>query len=216
MRHTYVKILGPNLIQAISKLEKLALELEIKKLLPVEKGMILSREQHVDYEFTFAWQEEPNLELIIELAYHIDEVFQNSTARYTLQTDFDVPSGKESVAPSQSFIKIYGPPISTAFHRLLRLLEKLPEVEAKSLAAITPAVGDYDFVLTWNEKPSQQMVRALVGQLDNIFSEINGMYSFHTIHRIGRRFHRETDKTRLQRLMTLEERMKSSRVMGHR
>ncbi|MFX0061001.1 MAG: hypothetical protein ACFFC7_02365 [Candidatus Hermodarchaeota archaeon] len=216
MRHTYVKILGPNLNQAISKLEKLALELEIKKILPVEKGMILSREKHVDYEFTFSWQEEPDLELIIELAHHIDEVIEESNAHYTLQTDFDVPSGKAPVAPAQSFIKIYGPPIGTAFHQLLRLLEKLPEVEAKYLTAITPAVGDYDFVFTWNEKPSQQMVRALVTQLDSIFSKINGMYSFHTVHRIGRRFHRETDKTRLQRLMALEERMKSPGVMGHR
>ncbi|MFX0091052.1 MAG: hypothetical protein ACFFBD_04750 [Candidatus Hodarchaeota archaeon] len=216
MKKTFVKILGPNLNDAISTLEKLALKLEVDKVLPVEKGMVLSKERSIEYDFIFSWQKEPNLELIVELAHRIDEALLDTKARYTLQTEFSPPTGKEPPVPAQSFIKIYGPPIGTAVDRLLNLLDKIPEVEAERLTGVSPAVGQYDFAFAWKEPPSQEIIRDLVKELDKVFTEINCMYSFYTVHNVQRIFRKETDVARLKKLMTLEQRMRSLGVVGNR
>jgi hypothetical protein len=85
----------------------------------------------------------------------------------------------------KSYIKIYGPPIEKAFVALENLAKNLPKISKGAISStmITGGevvMGDYDFVFEWGEEPTEESLRLLIFNIDEVLSDLGCRYTIAT------------------------------------
>ena len=85
----------------------------------------------------------------------------------------------------KSYIKIYGPPIDKALTALEDLVEKLPsiskgEISEDMLPRGVATRGDFDFAFEWAEDPTEEKLRVLIHNIDEILADLGCRYTIVT------------------------------------
>ncbi len=200
---SYVKIFGPNLFDALKKIEEvfekdpaITGEGERIPMEPVKLISELKKKETVlhnvcpDWTISFVWKQDPNIEEVINLIDKIDNALLDLKARYTITTVSDplAPPEPEAVIklPSDisekyaiTYLKFYGPPIAKGIKIMPEIIEKWPKLsEGKLVGKQTgPQLGVFDYALIWRELPSAKDLQDFLTYLDNKMTEINLMYN---------------------------------------
>ena len=200
---SYVKLFGPNLFQALKRIEDVfegepditgegeRILMEPMKLISeFKKKETVLHNVCPDWTISFVWKKDPRVESVIELISKIDSALADLKARYTITTVSDplAPPEPEAVLrlPSDiseryaiTFLKFYGPPMAKALKLMPSIIEKWPKLsEGKIVGKQSgPQLGVFDYAFIWKQLPTSNDLQEFLDYLDKKLAEIGLMYN---------------------------------------
>jgi hypothetical protein len=167
-----IQIFGPGISLALRKLEELTLGLMTGKY-PALATKIAHANPFIGEEadFQFIWKKKPEKNDVYSLIELLDNLFQESEAKFTITTkvptvdvliyNFNSP---EVTGVAFTFLRIYGPSLAEAVKILDReITGKISGIQTDSRGVL---IGKYDYVIEWLQIPTFSDIIDLLDKID--------------------------------------------------